>query len=264
MNNYNLINCDTDAIMIAKSDGAPWTEEEQAKFLEALNSQFPEKIVFEHDGYYDSVCVFGSKNYALLPHGATKIKTKGSSIRDQKKEPALREMMDKMIEAMIYHRLEELPGIYKQYIKEALNVQDISRWAQKKTLTESILVCKGYTQADIKSKKVRKNETDVWDAVANEVGMQQGDKFYTYPVIIGNNVESGRIGKNGKPLKDKVSEVTGYKLTKYFTGDHDVEKLLERVYATVKIFELVLDMSQFVDYTKSKSKAALEQLKGEN
>lgn len=78
MNNNVIVNCDTDSIMISKHDGANWSKEEQEKFLQELNAQFPEKIRFEHDGYYDSVVVIKSKNYALLPEGSNKIKTKGS------------------------------------------------------------------------------------------------------------------------------------------------------------------------------------------
>lgn len=256
-----MVNADTDSIMISKPDGAPWSEEEQDKFLEALNSIYPEKIRFEHDGIYTSVVVVKAKNYALLPEGETKIKTKGSSIRDQKKEPALREMMDAIISAMIYHRQETIIDIYHKYINEAIHVQDIKRWAQKKTITKPILECNGYTQHDIDSKKIRKNETVVWDAISNKEGIQEGDKVYLYPRIISEIKEVTQL-KNGK-IKEKITKETGLGLIEIWNNDHDTEKLVERVYSTICIFESVLNLDQFINYSLKKNQPLLANFKKE-
>lgn len=256
---YQLVNSDTDSIMISKRDGSAWSKEEKLKFLEGLNSQFPEKISWEDDGEYSRVVVVKSKNYALLPIGETKIKTKGSSIRDQKKEPALREMMDRFIKAMIDDKQDQLVHIYHEYIREAMNVQDIKRWASKKTVTASLLDCKGWTQADVDSKKLRMNEIGPWEAIKNEEGIQSGDKVYLYPAILSQTTET-KILKSGKPGKPKITKVTGLKLTKYFTNDHDCDKLLERVYKTVCIFSTVLDMKQFINYSLVNNKALLGEL----
>lgn len=279
--NYNLIICnaDTDSVTVARPDGSSWTKEEQFAFINALNAEYPDKISFAHDGYFDAVAVFGSKNYALLlnkdfakkkdlnPDGSVKLKTKGSSIRDQKKEPAMREMMDKIIDAIIYNKQDTILSIYQSYVKEAISpIKDIRRWCQKKSLSEAILNCKGYTEQDILDKKVRRNETNVWDAVINEEGMQQGDKFYVYPVILETKVITGRMGKPNKngvsrPLKDQIEVITGLKLDKYWNNDQDVNKLVSRCYDTLEIFELVLDMDQFLDYSKGTNVQNLEALK---
>lgn len=256
MNNNVIVNCDTDSIMIAKPDGSPWTKEEQQLFLDNLNAQFPEKIKFEHDGYYKAVVVIKSKNYALLSEDSDKVKTKGSSIRDQKKEPAMREMMDRMIDAMIFDKQDTLVEIYHEYIKEALNVRDIRRWSAKKTITEAVMECSN------PKKTVRKQEKDIWTAVKDEPGLQQGDKVYLYPIVLGHDVVPGGVSeKTGKTLKDKAKEITGLKMDKRWTNDHDVEKLIDRVYATVLIFESVLDMTKFVNYGLKKNKKHLEGLK---
>lgn len=253
MNNI-ICNVDTDSLMIAKPDGSPWSKEEQDLFLKQLNEQFPELINWEHDGIFSSVVVIKSKNYALLPEGTDKIKTKGSSIRDQKKEPALREMMDKMIHAMIYNQQDELVFIYESYIKEAILVKDIMRWSQKKTITESVTNCE--------FGEGRKNEMDVWNSIKNEDDKQPGNKIYVYPVILGTEIIPGKVSeKTGKPLKDKVNEITGLKLAKNWSNDHDVDKLLDRVYATLSIFKSVIDIQQFTDYTKKSNKELLNQLK---
>lgn len=253
MNNFTLVNCDTDSIMITKADGSEWTSEEQDRFLLELNKQFPELINWEHDGIYEAVVVVKSKNYALLPKGSSSIKTKGSSIRDQKKEPAMREMMDKIIDCLIRDESDSINDIYHEYLKEALNVKDISRWSSKKTITESILNCA--------SGQGRKNEMDVFNAIKNEV-VQPGDKIYLYPVILGTEIIPGGVSeKTGKPLKDKTIEVTGLKLSKNWSNDHDVEKLIDRVYSTLKIFKSVVDITKFIDYNKKSNKNLLNILK---
>jgi DNA polymerase elongation subunit (family B) len=256
MYNFIIVNADTDSIMVSKPDGNEFTNEEQEALIKELNDMFPEHINWDEDGYFDRVVVIKAKNYALKESGSDKVKLKGSSIKDQKKEPALREMMDKMIDAMIFDKQDTLVSIYTEYIKEAIHVQDIRRWCQKKTITESVMDCGN------PKNKVRKNEKDVWDAIKNLSGIQQGDKAYVYPVVLGENIIPGGVSeKTGKPLKDKVEEITGLRLDSDWTGDHDVDKLIDRVYKTVCIFKSVLNMEQFIDYSKKKNKPLLESLK---
>ena len=259
-----LVNADTDSIMIAKPDGSPWSKEEQEKFLQVLNEQFPEKIRFEHDGIFTKVIVVKSKNYILLPENEKKFKLKGSSIKDQKKEPAMKEMMEKFIGCMLQDNFtqNDLINIYHSYIKEALNVKDISRWAKKINISEKVLACQGYeelTPEKLKQKGIRANETSIWDAVKNEEGVQQGDKYYVYPAILESRLEIKEF-KNGR-RDEKQILTTGLKMTKYWTGDHNPDQLVKRVYDTVSIFETILDMEQFVDYTLKKNKILLEGLK---
>lgn len=270
-NEIVVCNADTDSIMIAKSDGTAWTDEEQLEFIKYLNAEFPELIKFEHDGYYDSVAIFKAKNYALLmnpkyakkkdfnPDGTVKMKTKGSSIRTATKEVALRELMNAMIDEMLKdNRIEVLQSIYKKYVQEALNVTDISRWSTKKTISDKVLA-----GANPKN-EVRKQELDVWKAIKDEDDKQEGNKIYLYPVILGENIIPGGVSaKTGKPLKDKVEIITGLKLSKYWTNDHNVDHLVKRVFATVKIFKNVLDMDQFIDYSTKRNKNLLEELKQE-
>jgi hypothetical protein len=290
MNKCVLVNCDTDSIMIAKENGGQWTEEEQERFLEELNRQFPEKISWEHDGYYTEVVVVGSKNYALRLHkdwcdpkdldenGNPKIKLKGSSIKDQKKEPAMREMMTQIIECLVYDRKDDILGIYKKYVKEAMNVTDISRWSSKKNVTRAVLDCEGWQSKVIKAQNkkgewvdktvyyskhadnVRMNEIVVWEALKHIEGIQEGEKYYLYPAILETKTTPGRTLKSGKQAKDKVEEITGLKMKELWTQDQDKLKLVQRVFATIEIFELVLDMEQFIDYSLVRNKAALQEL----
>lgn len=246
---------DTDSISYCKSDMTPFTPDELDSLLKELNEISPDFMEWEDDGYYKSCIALRAKNYVLFD-GKTKT-TKGSAFKTSSKEPAMKEFMQELVDEMLNdNNINVLRDIYIRYVKEALNVADISRWASKKTITEAITKC-----GDPKE-KVRKQEKDIWDAIKNEDDKQEGNKIYVYPVVLGEHTILGGVSeKTGKPLKDKVREVTGLKLTKHWNNDHNVLKLVERCYATLEIFKSVVDMNQFIDYTKKKNLSLLEKLK---
>lgn len=265
---YNFIvgPCDTDSISFCKSDMTSFTREELDNLLIEINNISPEFMVWSDDGYYESCIALRAKNYVLwdptkVPKKRKSIK--GSAFKSASKEPALKQLMDEVVDTLIRYGLnyEELTKIYNKYILEAMNVTDISRWCQKKNITKAILKCKGYeqyTKEELKEKEIRANETSIWDAVKNEEGIQEGDRIYVYPAIIEKRIEYITL-KNGK-VKEKDDSVYGLQLSKYWNNNHDVEQLIKRILDTIYIFELVLDMKQFTDYTIKKNKHLLEEL----
>jgi DNA polymerase, archaea type len=248
--NFILGPVDTDSISICKPDFAPFTEEEQEALIEEINSQLPELINYSHDGYFKTCVVLKAKNYILVDQD-DKIKLKGSSIKDQKKEPALKEMMEKMIGCLINEDKDSMIGIYESYIKEAFNVKDIGRWATKKTITKAVLNCAHDPTA-------RLNERKVYEAVKDVPGLQEGDKEYLYPCILSQEVIRTEL-KNGK-IREKVIKETGLKRSAIWHEDEDKEKLMERVIATVQIFSSVFDTDTFIDYSLVKNKNSLTSL----
>lgn len=255
--NHNFIVpvVDTDSLTICKQDGGEFTKQELDSLTIELNSLFPPGIRWEFEFYIPKLIVLKAKNYILFD--GDKVKLKGSSLRDQKKEPALKEMTSKMIDCLVYDHPSDAINVYKHYIKEAMAPTDIRRWAAKKSISKSIMKCKGYTEEDILEKRLRRNETVVWDAVCH-TPLQEGDKVYLYPAILSTTIETKTL-KNGT-VKEKVIKNTGLKLADEWSGDHDSEKLIERVYNTAEILGGVLDMSEFVDYTLSKNKYLLDTL----
>ena len=87
---------DTDSISFRKPDGSPFSEDEQKNLIKEINEIMPDMIEFEHDGYFETVVVVKAKNYIMREHNGA-VKFKGSGFKDQKKEIALREMMNRMI-----------------------------------------------------------------------------------------------------------------------------------------------------------------------
>lgn len=227
--NFKLVNCDTDSISFSKKNGDPFSEEEQENLLKELNSLFPEKIKWEHDGIYPKVIVLKSKNY--ITYDGKKIKAKGSALRSSKTEKALKEFMNEIIEALVFDRQNTLVDIYHKYVKEIHNIQDISRWSSKKTITEAVL------------NPERTNEQKVLDALEGQK-VQPGDKYYMY------FTETKALKLAGNWRND--------------VRDEDKVVLLNKLYKTIVIFKNVIDLTQFPKYhlKNKKIKEELETVLG--
>lgn len=237
--NFILGPVDTDSISFCKEDMSPFSDEEQHQLLNEINDLMPELIKFDHDGYFNRILVVKSKNYVL--DDGEKIKFKGSSLIDQKKEPALREMLERMIHTIMDEHPEQLNDIYLEYIRECFEVSDIKRWCTKKTVTKAVF------------ESERKNEKKVLDAIG-DTSAQEGDKIWVFPVIDGMEpvLEKGepKYLKNGE-MKMKPRQVL--KQIDNFNGQIDSMHLVKRVYSTVKILEHVIDISKFLNFTLSRN-----------
>lgn len=247
---YDLVNVDTDSFSI--TNGRPMSREDFAQELRELNSLYPELIKWEDDGIYEKVIVIRAKNYVLVRDG--KIKIKGSAITDQKKEPALTEMLKTMIDALLNDERGALPTIYRTYIKEALNIKDINRWATKKTVTKSVL------------KPSRLTEQKVLDAIQECIdakvveGVQEGDKIWVYNAVDGEVQDVKKdvlvFYKDGRP---KMVPNRFLRDIRMWQNDEEQFHYIDRIYDTVSILSNILNMNDFIDYGK---KANRELLKG--
>lgn len=218
---FKLTGYDTDSIMFCKPDGGEFTKEEKDYYINDLNSIYPDSIRWEDDGYFFTVVVLKSKNYIL--HGLNKktgkpeITYKGSSIRNPNREPAIKEFIIKVIDVLLDHTIlnkeEAIHTLYTSRIKEIRDLEDITPWSFKKTITEKL-----YSSN-------RLNETKVIDAISEHEGYQLGDKIWLYYV-------------NDDSLK----------LASDFNKDHNASRLYKRLYDTLKIFGNVVDLNSFKNY----------------
>ena len=155
-------------------------------------------------------------------------------------EKLLKEMFNSILKEK---NKEELLQIYHKYIKEAMNIQDINRWATKKTVTDAVL--KPKTTA---SQKVQ-------DAL-NKEPFSLGDKVWVYNAIDGmkQDVKKGEpvfYKKTGEP---KMIENKILKQSKYWSKDEDKYHYIERVYDTAKILSNIINLEDYIPYHKSKQK----------
>lgn len=214
---YTIINADTDSISFSCKDGSEITNQEE--LLNEINSLFPEKIKFEHDGYYKKVIVVKIKNYILFD--GKEIKHKGSSLKATTKEPALKEFINEIIDTMITSEYDFV-NIYNKYVKEIMNVKDISRWGTRKTITDTVL------------KGLRTNEKKVATAIQG-LEYSEGDRAYFYY----KSDESLNVIEN-------------------FDGNYDKDRLLSKLYLTSQVFKTIIDPKLFINYSLKRSKKLLE------
>jgi len=162
---FILVNADTDSIAFCKADHSFMAESERSELLSELNSLFQARIRWENDGYYDAVLVIKAKNYVMKQ--GDKLTIKGSALKATMKEPALRECLRRLVEAMLDGRTSAIEAIKEEYTQEIENLTDITRWAAKKTVTEKVM------------NPGRTNEAKILAAIS-ETDFQEGDKVYVY------------------------------------------------------------------------------------
>lgn len=223
-NNYKIALCDTDSIFFSKQDGSKFTIEERKQILDAINSTLPEYIKFGDNGYNSSVLVVKAKNYVFVTEEG-KIKYKGSGILATNKEKKFKVLIKDIIGLLLEDKPNEILGLYHKYVKQVLEIKDISEYCSKKTITKSVLNPK------------RKNESKVLDAVIKEEHIQEGDKVYCY-----------------------FDTQNNLKLQQNWTNDHSVDKLLNKLYKTVLIFNTLIDTKEFINYSLKTKKSLLEKL----
>jgi DNA polymerase elongation subunit (family B) len=219
---FIIPNADTDSISYAKEDQSFITEDERKLLLEDLNSLFPKNIRFEDDGYYPKVCIMKAKNYVL--YDGKKIKIKGSALKASGKPPSMKEMIKRVIDSIINDK-SNYQEIYLEYVKEAANIKDMSRWASRKTISDKTL------------NSERTNETRIKDAIQG-TEIVEGDRVYVY---------------NKTP--------TELCLVQNYDGVYDVDKMLGMCYDTIYVFENIMDCELlFKNFKLKRNKEALREI----
>lgn len=222
--NHNFIigPTDTDSISFTKPDMTPFSKEEIKKLVLEINSISPEFMDWDDDGYFPVCIVSKAKNYIL--YDGKKLKIKGSAFKSSTRSIALKEFMQEIIWTIIKeeYKYEE---IYNKYVKEIQNVQDIKRWATKKTLTDKV------------EESERTNEAKVRDALEGSE-YSQGEKFYVF-----------------------YKEDDSLCLVENFKGEYNKKRLLKNLYDCSKVFETILNPFPFTNLTLKKNKELLENIK---
>jgi DNA polymerase I len=226
VNNYSLVNADTDSVAICRADQNSISEDEKQFIMKGINDLTPGQISWEDDGYYPTFVVVKAKNYIMWD--GKKLKYKGSAIKATQKEPALKEFISSIIDLILKYKVtddlhEACRDLYNTYITEIMNITDIKRWASKKTITDKVL------------KNERTNEAKVRDAIAG-TDYVEGDKIFVY-----------------------FREDGSLSLAEHYKNDHDRANLLEKLFKTSKTFETILPIPElFTNYGLKKKFALLK------
>lgn len=213
--NHNFLtqSVDTDAITFCKQDHSLFSKEEIKSLIKEINDISPEFMVWEDDGYYDTVIVLKAKNYVLWD--GKKLIIKGSGLRSKSRELRLREFIHDIITMIIDKKESGISILYHNYVKEISCITDIetmTKWTTRKTYTEKTRT------------STRTNETKIIDAIGDKP-IQDGDKVFVYFDIQCN-----------------------LKMIENWNGDHNQIKLLEKLWKTLNLFSDVLDTSSCPKY----------------
>jgi DNA polymerase elongation subunit (family B) len=220
--NFDLVNADTDSISFCKKGGSFINQQEQKELIKELNENSPEMIEWENDGVFKSMIVIKAKNYAYLLDD--KLVIKGSGLKATGKELALKEMIYRIIKSLLGLSKEDSKDIYIEYIKEVVNIKDISRWGKRTKITEAVL------------NSERTNELKVRQALVGEI-YSQGDIFFMYYDLNSN-----------------------LKLTSKFRNDYDVDKLLEKTFKSMDIFSELFPTGTVLNFKLKRNKKILKDL----
>lgn len=215
---YKIVNADTDSFSYTSSQ--KMTKEHFSQDIVELNGLFPDIIRWEDDGYYKTVLIVKAKNYVLEDEKG-KIKVKGSALKGTQKEKALQKFMNEAIELLLKGRKDRLFSLYSSYVSQVVNLKDISEWCSKKTITKSIL------------NPERTTEQRIFDAIDGDSG-SEGAKVYMF-----------------------FKTDTELCLRENFDGTFDQDRLFEKLYNTLCVFETVVDVDLFPNYSLKRNKELL-------
>lgn len=215
---YQIVLVDTDSIKYHNPNGTI-TEEEAVKNTDEVNALFPKGIKWDDEGIYKVFVVVKSKNYIMVD-SKDKVKLKGSSMKSSKLEPSLKTLQKDIIDMLIGRNNESIQEIYKRHAKDAAKIKDIIPWSSRKSISERTV------------NSTRKNERLLIEALEGE-SYQLGDRFefyYTRDGIL-------KLSSKFEPLRP----------------DHDVKRILGKIYKTCQVFANVADTQSLTNYTLSKN-----------
>lgn len=223
--NFKIVGGDTDSIMFCKPDQTPFTKEEQENLLKEINGLLPKEIKFANDGISKRVIYLKAKNYVMVDEKG-KWKIKGSALKSSTLEPALKDMIHKMLKALVDDRQEELAVIYLEMIRNIRDRNiDIKQWAKKMQLSPTTF------------NSTRTNETKIVDAIKG-TEYKSGDRIYVY-----------------------AAEGDTLRLVEHYNNDYDQEKMYSKAFKATQRFATILPVKEmFLNYSLKKHKALLETL----
>lgn len=218
---FTVPNGDTDSIGFCT--GKKITEEEFDGYIKEINDLMDPGIVWENDNTFKSFLILKTKNYVLQDYDKKKsLKIKGSATKSPKREKALKKFVNNIIDCLINNKKDQIFGLYnklcKQVMCDSINIED---WSAKTSITDKVI------------NATRLNEQKVLDAVTGSE-FKESDKVYLY---YGLNEE--------------------LKLISNYNNDHNKEIYLNKIKKTLDIFENVLDVDLFTNYSKKDNKGLL-------
>ena len=210
-----VIECDTDGVMfLPPSNVNVGNRESELQYIQALNDRTPEGIVIGHDGTYEKMVSFKTKNYVLRETPDSEPKFKGSAIISRGNEPFINKFIKSAFRLMLD---EDIEGIREMYLdlrrKLTQKKLGISEFAATNTLKKTL---KEY-QAGVKINGLRYAQYEIaLDLAKRGMPIAPGDRI-TYYVAL--------------PEKERVWEMV--KWDGDYSDDENVNHYLRRLDAAM-------------------------------
>lgn len=222
---FVFVGCDTDGLAFKKKDEKPFSPEEIEALVSEVNASMDQYIKFANEGMVKRQINIRTKNYILWdpenPKPKKRLIIKGSGLKATTKEKALQRFISELIDLLLKDKKDQIFSLYFKYANDIVNLTDISDWCVKKTVTKSVL------------RPERTNEQRVNDALdLNEVN--EGDKVYMF---------------------NETSEELC--LRENFKGVYCVETLLKKLYNTLAVFDTILDIDLFPNFSLVRNREML-------
>jgi len=224
--NFKIIGGDTDSIMFCKPDESPFTKEEQRSLIDEINALLPKMIKYDSDGIFKRVVYLKAKNYLMVDEKG-KWKIKGSALKSSTLEPALKDMLKEMLDAIVYDKgNDELVNIYHKYVKIVRDgITDIKPWSKKMQLSPTTF------------NSTRTNETKIVDALKG-TEYKSGDRVYLY-----------------------TTPDHTLKLVEQYDGQYDKITYLDKLFKTTKRFETILPVKEmFLNYSLKRNSSKINDI----
>lgn len=208
---FDICAIDTDCAYFYKKNGEEFTKEERIALRDEFNKILEEHIKVDIDGYAPAMCVIKTKN-RVYTNEKGEVKIKGSALKSSKIEPAIKAYQKRCINALLGLSNETLHHAYINACKELATLTDMKLWGGKKTISEKTI------------RSARTNEKKLMAAMQG-TEWQVGDKVFTYFTKDGN-----------LKLVDQFNPAE---------PDHDLPRLLKKLYNASKVFDTVTETPRF-------------------
>jgi DNA polymerase elongation subunit (family B) len=134
-----VIECDTDGVMFLPPESVKIGDRKsELAYIESLTERTPDGIVVGHDGTYEKMVSFRTKNYVLKSKNGD-VKFKGSAIISRGNEKFVNGFVRQVFRLLLDENIQGIRDLYMEYRQRIVQKSfDISELAVTKTLKKSL------------------------------------------------------------------------------------------------------------------------------
>lgn len=231
-----VIECDTDGVMFLPPDFVEIGNDKSEKgYIQTLTKRMPEGIVVGHDGTYDRMISFRTKNYVLRESPGKEPKFKGSAIISRGNEKFVNRFVRQAFTLLLDEDIQGIRDLLLEYRRKLLQKKlPISDLTATKTLKKT------YDQYVADVEKLNRNRMPQYEVAGHlifDLGrqVQPGDRITYY--VQGGHGKGVRVWQKAKWVGE-------------YDNDEDITYYLSRLDAALKKLEPMFDRFDYNTLTE--------------